>query len=93
MTSYISDFYCQEISGIPRVLLLYIADAGCSSKSKTKRVMYDSAENEDFDREEIPTYEEVARLFPRAGRYRPIVMLGPPGIVLRTLVVMLGHPG
>jgi len=65
---------------------------GCSSKSKTKRVMYDSAENEDFDREEIPTYEEVARLFPRAGRYRPIVMLGPPGVgrneLKRRLVAM-----
>ncbi|XP_023328596.1 MAGUK p55 subfamily member 7 isoform X2 [Eurytemora carolleeae] len=53
---------------------------GCSSKSKTKKIMYDLTENEDFDREEIPTYEEVARLFPRAGRYRPIVIIGPPGV-------------
>jgi len=53
---------------------------GCSTKSKTKKIMYDLTENEDFDREEIPTYEEVARLFPRAGRYRPIVLLGPPGV-------------
>ena len=30
---------------------------GCSSKSKTKKIMYDLTENEDFDREEIPTYE------------------------------------
>ncbi|XP_052121908.1 MAGUK p55 subfamily member 7 isoform X5 [Frankliniella occidentalis] len=37
-------------------------------------------ENDDFDREEIPTYEEVAKLYPRAGIYRPIVMIGPPGV-------------
>ena len=37
---------------------------------------YDLTENDDFDREEIATYEEVARLFPRTGRYRPIIMIG-----------------
>lgn len=42
--------------------------------------MYDLTENDDFDREEIATYEEVARLFPRAGRYRPIILIGPPGV-------------
>ena len=35
---------------------------------------------DDFDREEIATYEEVARLFPRAGTFRPIVLVGPPGV-------------
>ena len=30
---------------------------GCGAKSKTKKIMYDLTENEDFDREEIPTYE------------------------------------
>ena len=39
-----------------------------------------SADNEDFDREEIATYEEVARLFPRADFRRPIVLVGPPGV-------------
>ena len=47
---------------------------------KTKKVMYDLLDNEEFDREEIPTYEEVARLFPRPGVFRPIVMIGPPGV-------------
>ena len=37
---------------------------------------YDLTENDDFDREEIATYEEVARLFPRTGRYRPIILIG-----------------
>jgi hypothetical protein len=50
------------------------------SKPKTKKMMYDLAETEDFDREEIATYEEVARLFPRPGTYRPIILIGPPGI-------------
>jgi len=42
--------------------------------------MYDLSENDDFDREEIATYEEVARLFPRPGIFRPIVLIGPPGV-------------
>lgn len=40
----------------------------------------DSMKNDDFDREEIPTYEEVAKLYPRPGLYRPIVLIGPPGV-------------
>ncbi|KAK6627468.1 hypothetical protein RUM44_009945 [Polyplax serrata] len=51
-----------------------------SSRSKTKTIMYDTSENEDFDREEIPTYEEVAKLYPRTGLNRPIILIGPPGI-------------
>ena len=47
---------------------------------KTKKIMYDLLDNEEFDREEIPTYEDVARLFPRPGIFRPIVMVGPPGV-------------
>ncbi|KAL0279914.1 UNVERIFIED_CONTAM: hypothetical protein PYX00_001369 [Menopon gallinae] len=37
-------------------------------------------ENDDFDREEIPTYEEVAKLYPRPGLNRPIILIGPPGV-------------
>ena len=48
--------------------------------AKTKTIMYTLTESEDFDREEIATYEEVARLFPRAGFFRPIVLVGPPGV-------------
>ncbi|XP_056636431.1 MAGUK p55 subfamily member 7 isoform X3 [Diorhabda sublineata] len=40
----------------------------------------EDAENDDFDREEIATYEEVAKLYPRPGMYRPIVLIGAPGI-------------
>jgi len=47
---------------------------------KTKKIMYDLLDNEEFDREEIPTYEDVARLFPRPGIFRPIVIIGPPGV-------------
>ena len=49
-------------------------------KTKTKKIMYDLSENDDFDREEIATYEEVARLFPRPGVFRPVVLIGPPGV-------------
>ncbi|XP_023029207.1 membrane palmitoylated protein 7-like protein metro isoform X1 [Leptinotarsa decemlineata] len=52
----------------------------CASKPKTKKIIYDTAENDDFDREHIATYEEVAKLYPRPGIYRPIVLIGAPGI-------------
>ena len=42
--------------------------------------MYALAENEEFDRQEIPTYEEVARLMPYPAVPRPIVLIGPPGV-------------
>ncbi|XP_020282141.1 MAGUK p55 subfamily member 7 isoform X4 [Pseudomyrmex gracilis] len=40
----------------------------------------DILKNDDFDREEVPTYEEVAKLYPRPGLYRPVVLIGPPGV-------------
>ncbi|XP_046461324.1 MAGUK p55 subfamily member 7-like isoform X3 [Daphnia pulex] len=40
----------------------------------------DQQENEDFDRQEIVTYEEVARLMPYPAVPRPIVLIGPPGV-------------
>uniref|UniRef100_A0A1Y1MLC4 MAGUK p55 subfamily member 7 n=2 Tax=Photinus pyralis TaxID=7054 RepID=A0A1Y1MLC4_PHOPY len=40
----------------------------------------DNAENDDFDREQIATYEEVAKLYPRPGLYRPLVLIGAPGV-------------
>ncbi|KAF2883399.1 hypothetical protein ILUMI_22774 [Ignelater luminosus] len=52
----------------------------CASKPKTKKIMYDTAENDDFDREQIATYEEVAKLYPRPGLYRPLVLIGAPGV-------------
>lgn len=42
--------------------------------------MYDTAENDDFDREHIATYEEVAKLYPRPGICRPLVLIGAPGV-------------
>lgn len=42
--------------------------------------MYDLEDNDDFDREMIATYEEVAKLYPRVGTHRPIVLIGAPGV-------------
>lgn len=50
----------------------------CASKPKTKKIVYDLAENDDFDREEIATYEEVTKLYPRPGHYKPSI--DAPGI-------------
>ncbi|XP_013189203.1 MAGUK p55 subfamily member 7 isoform X2 [Amyelois transitella] len=52
----------------------------CKSVPKVKKIIYDITENDDFDREMIPTYEEVARLYPRPGLVRPIVLVGAPGV-------------
>lgn len=52
----------------------------CKSMPKVKKIIYDIKENDDFDRELIPTYEEVARLYPRPGFIRPIVLVGAPGV-------------
>lgn len=51
----------------------------CSGQ-KTKKIMYDMTENDDFDREMIATYDEVAKLYPRPGNYRPVVLIGAPGV-------------
>ncbi len=51
-----------------------------TKQAKTKKIMYTLTESEDFDREEVATYEEVARLFPRVGFFRPVVLVGPPGV-------------
>ena len=69
-------FYCHFYKGTADTANLLVA----SGKSKTKKIMYDLSENDDFDREEIATYEEVARLFPRPGVFRPVVLIGPPGV-------------
>ncbi|XP_037046236.1 MAGUK p55 subfamily member 7 isoform X2 [Bradysia coprophila] len=47
---------------------------------KTKKIMYDLDENDDFDREMIATYEDVCKLYPRPGVFRPLVLIGAPGV-------------
>ena len=34
----------------------------------------------EHDQDEIFTYEEVEKCYPKIGRYRPIVLVGPPGV-------------
>ncbi|XP_068144954.1 MAGUK p55 subfamily member 7 isoform X2 [Drosophila tropicalis] len=64
--------------GSPR---LHTSSSSSSCRQpKTKKIMYDLTENDDFDRELIATYEEVAKLYPRPGVYRPIVLIGAPGV-------------
>ncbi len=52
----------------------------CSAACITDRRSTFFPESDDFDREEVATYEAVARLFPRAGFFRPVVLVGPPGV-------------
>ncbi|XP_022223277.2 MAGUK p55 subfamily member 7 isoform X1 [Drosophila obscura] len=64
--------------GSPR---LHTSSSSSSCRQpKTKKIMYDLTENDDFDREQIATYEEVAKLYPRPGIFRPLVLIGAPGV-------------
>ena len=36
----------------------------------------------DYDNEEVVTYEEVEKYYPRLGRYRPLVLLGKTPVIL-----------
>ncbi|XP_016991837.1 MAGUK p55 subfamily member 7 isoform X4 [Drosophila rhopaloa] len=49
-------------------------------RSQKDGIDLDSKQNDDFDREQIATYEEVAKLYPRPGVFRPIVLIGAPGV-------------
>lgn len=42
--------------------------------------MYETRAADDYEQEELKTYEEVARLYPRSDLFRPIVLIGPPGV-------------
>ncbi|KAG5336107.1 MPP5 protein, partial [Acromyrmex heyeri] len=42
--------------------------------------LYATTAIDDYDSEEVLTYEEVALYFPRANHKRPIVLIGPPNI-------------
>ncbi|XP_024084088.1 MAGUK p55 subfamily member 7 isoform X4 [Cimex lectularius] len=47
---------------------------------QTEEKLENDAEADDFAREELATYEEVAKLYPRPGLYRPLALVGPPGV-------------
>lgn len=67
----------------------YPSNSSSCRGPKTKKIMYDLAENDDFDREMIATYEEVAKLYPRPGMYRPVVLIGAPGVGRNELIKKL----
>ncbi|KAJ8291192.1 hypothetical protein GJAV_G00022450 [Gymnothorax javanicus] len=52
----------------------------CAKKNKKKRkkLLYNAHKNDDYDNEEILTYEEMALYHQPANRKRPIALLGPP---------------
>lgn len=52
----------------------------CAKKNKKKRkkLLYNAHRNDDYDNEEILTYEEMALYHQPANRKRPIALIGPP---------------
>uniref|UniRef100_A0A8C5MUN8 Protein PALS1 n=1 Tax=Leptobrachium leishanense TaxID=445787 RepID=A0A8C5MUN8_9ANUR len=51
----------------------------CAKKNKKKRkkILYNANKNDDFDNEEILTYEEMSLYHQPANRKRPIILIGP----------------
>ncbi|XP_043206291.1 protein PALS1-like isoform X4 [Amphibalanus amphitrite] len=53
----------------------------CAKRTnKKKRKMYNAEYNDDYEANEILTYEEVGLYYPRANHKRPVVLIGPPNI-------------
>ncbi|XP_012693554.1 protein PALS1-like [Clupea harengus] len=52
----------------------------CAKKNKKKRkkLLYNANRNDDYDTEEVLTYEEMALYHQPANRKRPIALIGPP---------------
>ncbi|KAL0878761.1 hypothetical protein ABMA27_003799 [Loxostege sticticalis] len=53
---------------------------GKKATSEAGYPLYSTSGGDDFEQEEILTYEEVALYYPRASHKRPIVLIGPPNI-------------
>ncbi|XP_076321879.1 MAGUK p55 family member stardust isoform X2 [Tachypleus tridentatus] len=50
------------------------------NKRKKKKGLYSANLGDEFDMDQILTYEEVALYYPRANLKRPVVLIGPPNI-------------
>ncbi|XP_063828936.1 uncharacterized protein LOC135078267 [Ostrinia nubilalis] len=53
---------------------------GKKATSEAGYPLYSTSGGDEFEQEEILTYEEVALYYPRASHKRPIVLIGPPNI-------------
>ncbi|XP_059484052.1 protein PALS1 isoform X2 [Neocloeon triangulifer] len=51
-----------------------------NTKKKKKKMPYSANYNDDYEADEILTYEDVALYYPKANHKRPIVLIGPPNI-------------
>ncbi|CAB3378822.1 Hypothetical predicted protein [Cloeon dipterum] len=51
-----------------------------NTKKKKKKLPYNANYNDDYEADEILTYEDVALYYPKANHKRPIVLIGPPNI-------------
>lgn len=56
---------------------------------KIRRTMYDLRDCINYDREEICTYEPVAKYLPKPHYFRPIILVGPPEVGCSILIRLL----
>ena len=64
-------------------LFSFLAQDEKAKKKKSKKmrkVMYHVDNSDDFDKDEVMTYEEVALFSPRSGAPRPLVLIGASGV-------------
>jgi len=54
--------------------------SGGGQSKKLRKVMYETRQSEDFEVDDVKTYEEVSLLYPRPGLCRPLILIGPPGV-------------
>ena len=59
------------------------------SVQKVKKIMYSLGDCIDYDREEIVTYEPVAKYFPEAHFFRPVILIGASGVGCSTLIQLM----
>ncbi|ESP01679.1 hypothetical protein LOTGIDRAFT_200172 [Lottia gigantea] len=49
-------------------------------QKRLRKTMYHAIQNGEYDTEEVPTYEEVELYKVRPNRFRPILLVGAPGV-------------
>lgn len=75
LSSNFGGFRRSSLTRSPPSLIL-----GHNSSKRVKKIMYETRSSDDFDSEDVKTYEDIARLYPRTDFFRPVVFIGPPGV-------------
>lgn len=53
---------------------------GSGGSRRLRRVMYETRQSEEYESDDVKTYEEVGLLYPAVGSTRTLVLIGAPGV-------------